>query len=285
MLTPIQHKIDFAVLFKVRGANPNGDPLNGNRPRTTYDRLGEVSDVCLKRKMRDRLQERGENIFVQADDRRVDEHRSLRARAEAKLGKDIAHESVLPACEAWYDVRAFGQILAFTGTKKGSRKKGAEATLEADGVSIPIRGPVSVHAAFSVAPVDVASIQITKSVNLEGDGTKRGPDTMGMKHRVEGAAHYLFFGAINPQLAERTRFSDADADKLKEILPRLFENDASSARPEGSMQVVNVFWWKHASKAGQYSSARVHGSLRVRPDGTWELEQLDGLQPEVISGF
>jgi CRISPR-associated protein Csd2 len=140
------------------------------------------------------------------------------------------------------------------------------------------------QSAFSIEPVDVTSTQITKSVNSEGDGTKRGADTMGMKHRVD-AGVYVFYGSMNPQLAERTGFSDEDAEAIKQVLPKLFENDASSARPEGSMEVAKVIWWKHNSKAGQYSSAKVHRSLSVTPDGSVSLASLDGLSPEIIDGF
>ena len=68
----LQHKIDFAVILRVKNANPNGDPLNGNRPRTDYENKGEITDVCIKRKIRDRLLEKGHLIFVQSDDRKVD---------------------------------------------------------------------------------------------------------------------------------------------------------------------------------------------------------------------
>lgn len=131
----------------------------------------------------------------------------------------------------------------------------------------------------------MTSTQITKSVSGEGDGTKRSSDTMGMKHRVDSGI-YVFKGSMNPQLAERTGFSDADAAALKDVLPKLFENDASSARPEGSMEVLKVFWWQHNSKGGQYSSAKVHQTLQeVKSDGSFELATLDGLTPEVIDGF
>lgn len=79
----LDHKIDFALVFTVRNANCNGDPLDGNRPRTTLDGHGEVSDVCLKRKVRNRLLDEGAPIFVQSDDRRVDEYRSLKDRADS----------------------------------------------------------------------------------------------------------------------------------------------------------------------------------------------------------
>lgn len=286
-MTTLQNKIDFALVLRVRHANPNGDPLNGNRPRTDYDGLGEITDVCLKRKLRDRLQEHGEAIFVQSDDRKVDGETSLRNRAESEtngLGKKAfgkgskKEETAKAACAKWFDVRAFGQVFAFG--KDG----------DASGVSIPVRGPLTIHSAFSKEPVSITSTQITKSVSGEGDGSKRGPDTMGMKHRVDGGI-YECYGSINPQLSERTGFTDADANVIKSLLPRLFENDASSARPEGSMQIVKVIWWRHSSRAGQYSSAKVHDSLRklLRADGTFgEIElgrALADLEPEIIDGF
>jgi CRISPR-associated protein Csd2 len=83
----------------------------------------------------------------------------------------------------------------------------------------------------------------------------------------------------------QSAFSDDDANLIKCILPKLFENDASSARPEGSMAVKKVIWWQHNCKSGQYSSARVHRTLTVSPDGSYQLENLEGLAPEEIDGF
>src|SRR6266542_6164248 len=82
-MSVLQNKIDFAAVLRVKHANPNGDPLNGNRPRTDYNGNGEISDVCLKRKLRDRLMEAGQNIFIQSSDRRNDPMKSLRERAES----------------------------------------------------------------------------------------------------------------------------------------------------------------------------------------------------------
>jgi CRISPR-associated protein Csd2 len=280
-MSVLEKKIDFAVVIRVKHANPNGDPLNGNRPRTDYNGFGEITDVCLKRKMRDRLQDAGHGIFVQSDDRKNDEAKSLRERAEKLLGNKFgSSETAKLACAQWLDVRAFGQLFALP--KKGKAKGGDE---DGDtGLSIPIRGPVTLQSAFSVAPVEVTSTQITKSVNSDGDGSKRGADTMGMKHRVD-AGVYVFYGSMNPQLAERTGFNNEDAAAIKGVLPKLFENDASSARPEGSMEVLKVVWWEHASKAGQYSSAKVHRSLSVEADGGISVAPLAGLQPEIIDGF
>jgi len=280
-MSVLTNKIDFALIFSVKNANPNGDPLNGNRPRTDYDGFGEVSDVCIKRKIRDRLQDAGESIFVQSDEKKTDSMPSLKVRAESSeygLGKDAfnvkkttAEEAARLANQKWIDVRSFGQLFAFKSENK-------------DGVSIPIRGPVSVQSAFSVEPVSITSTQITKSVSGEGDGSKKSSDTMGMKHRVDNGI-YVVFGGMTPQLADRTGFSDEDADKIKSILPKLFEGDASSARPEGSMAVKKVIWWRHSSKSGQYSSAKVHGSLKVTTDGNYKIEHLEGLKPEEIDGF
>lgn len=288
-MSTLQNKIDFALVLRVKNANPNGDPLNGNRPRTDYGGFGEITDVCIKRKLRDRLQEAGQCIFVQSDDRKVDAETSLRNRAESDkngLGKDNWNlkktkkdDAAKKACVKWFDVRAFGQVFAFS---KGKDKDKEE---DANGVSIPVRGPVTVQSAFSKAPVSITSTQITKSVNGEGDGSKRTPDTMGMKHRIDGTSIYECYGSINPQLAQKTGFSDADAEIFKSVLPRLFENDASSARPDGSMEVVKVIWWKHNSNVGQYSSAKVHRSLTVNADGSISVESLDGLVPEIIDGF
>lgn len=287
----LKNKIDFAIVFSVKGANPNGDPLNGNCPRTNYEGLGELSDVCIKRKIRNRLMEmkndKGKylyDVFVQSDDNKLDDYPSLRVRAEGELKKDqwknekIFREAV---CKKWIDVRAFGQVFAYGSDKKG------------EGVSVGIRGPVSIHSAFSVTPVSVSSIQITKSVSGEGDGTKKASDTMGMKHRVDHGV-YVSYGAINPQLASKTWFKDEDATAIKNALEHLFDNDASSSRPEGSMEVVAVYWWQHNNPSGQYSSAVVHRSLNVAPkegvndpkkidDYSIKLKSLSGLTPTIFN--
>lgn len=294
-MSTLQNKIDFAVILRVKNANPNGDPLNGNRPRTDYSNFGEMSDVSIKRKIRDRLLERwindgkkddGNMIFVQSDDRRADDAKSLRARAEVGLGKELGSDKTAElSCKKWLDVRTFGQLFALKSNKKAGKKKEDGSDEEGDtGVSIGIRGPVTVQSAFSVEPIDISSLQITKSVSGEGDGTKRGSDTMGMKHRVDQGI-YRFFGSMNPQLAEKTGFTDTDADALKQVLPKLFENDEAAARPAGSMEVLKVIWWKHNCKAGQHSSAKVHRTLTVNTDGSYELANLDGLKPEEIEGF
>jgi CRISPR-associated protein Csd2 len=281
------NKVDFAVIISVKKANPNGDPLNGNRPRENYDGYGEISDVCIKRKIRNRLQDMGHEIFVQSDERRTDGFRSLKDRADGcselkKAGKD-KEEYAKIACQKWIDVRSFGQVFAF---KKGE---------EDNSVSIGIRGPVSIHSAVSISPIEISSMQITKSVNGETgkDPDKKSPDTMGMKHRVDFGL-YVVYGSINTQLATKTGFSAEDSDLIKKTLITLFENDCSSARPDGSMEVCKVYWWKHSTQMGQHSSAKVHRALQVVPiveipksitDYQISLETLEGLSPEIYDGI
>lgn len=248
-MSELNNKIDFLVLVSAQKANVNGDPINGNRPRQDYDGFGEMSDVCIKRKIRNRMQDLENNIFVQSDDRCDDGFKSLSERASKTIGKvSDEDEYATKACETWLDVRAFGQVFAFKGDNKG--------------VSVGVRGPVSVHQAVSVSPIEVESMQITKSVNSE-TSDKKGSDTMGMKHFVRFGL-YKIKGSINVQLAEKTGFSKEDADILKECLRTLFENDASSARPDGSMEVIKVYWWEHNCKSGQYSSAKVHRLVDVK---------------------
>ena len=283
-MSTLSKKIDFAILISVENANPNGDPLCGNRPREDYDGYGEISDVCLKRKIRNRLIDRNESVFVQSNDHRVDEHKSLKTRAEGceklnavKNGKNTDQDEFARiACEQWIDVRSFGQVFAF--------KK--------DTVSVGVRGPVTISIAKSVSPVDIISMQIVKSVNSE-DTAERASDTMGMKHRVAFGL-YLAKGSINCQLAEKTGFSDEDAEKIKEAMRTLLENDASSARPEGSMEVCALYWWEQEGKTPKYSSAKVQRSLQVtlkegvtKPkrfeDYDVQVTPLDGVTLQILS--
>ncbi|MEG1345911.1 MAG: type I-C CRISPR-associated protein Cas7/Csd2 [Acidaminococcaceae bacterium] len=269
------NKIDFAMVFSVKKANPNGDPLNGNRPRENYAGYGEVSDVCLKRKIRNRLQDMEYDIFVQSEDKNKDGYKSLSERASSTselkaAGKD-KDKYAKEACAKWIDVRSFGQVFAFKSASKG------------DGVSVGVRGPVSIQSAVSLDVIDITSMQITKSVNSEPKDGKSS-DTMGMKHSVDKGV-YVTYGSINHQLAEKTGFSAEDAEAIKQALISLFENDCSAARPDGSMEVLKVVWWKHNCFAGQYSSAKVHRSLTIDKDSyKISVEPLADLAVDIYDG-
>ena len=281
-MSELKGKIDFTLFISVSNANPNGDPLNGNRPRINLDGYGEISDVCIKRKIRNRFQDLGQRIFVQSDDRSDDRYRSLKERAEGceELSKEINKKKKADrdlcariACREWIDVRSFGQVFAFKG----------------DEVSFGVRGPVSIHQAVSLSPVNIISMQITKSVNSEAGKESKASDTMGMKHRI-GFAVYKVMGSVNVQLAEKTGFSQEDAELLKEALKTLFENDASSARPDGSMEVCRMYWWQHNEKTPAVSSGKIQRSFKVNEVEhpmkfedygiTWELDNC--VTPEVF---
>ena len=285
-MSTLENKIDFKVVVSVKNANPNGDPLNGNRPRQNFDGFGEISDVAIKRKIRNRLQDMGERIFVQSQDRTDDGFKSLKDRADAveeleaiiKDKKKDADRYAEVACETFMDTRSFGQVFAFKGSD----------------LSVGVRGPVSIQTAVSLDPIDINSMQITKSVNSV-TGDKKGSDTMGTKHFVDFGV-YVFNGSINVQLAEKTGFTNEDAEKIKEALITLFENDASSARPDGSMAVEKVYWWEHPTKMGKASSAKVHRSVKVekipeidRPrsfdDYKITIEPLEGINFIEIDGL
>lgn len=300
----LSKKIDFVLFVSVKMANPNGDPLNGNRPRTDYGGYGEITAECIKRKIRNRMQDLGYPIFVQSNDRSDDGFTSLSDRAAALIAKKFEEKNLQEdksnkkakkdnkvsrdeyaawTCETWLDVRSFGQVFAFNNKKDK----------DAAGVSVGVRGPISIHQAVSIDPVEVCSYQITKSVNGENKEGKAS-DTMGMKHLIKFGM-YEIKGAINVQLAEKTGFTDNDAEIVKKCLLSLFENDASSARPDGSMEIVKLYWWEHSCKEGQYSSAKVHHSVKVKlkeglsaaqsaDDYDIVINELPGLVPEVLEG-
>lgn len=253
----LNKKIDFTLIFEVKNANPNGDPLNGNRPRVNIEDLGEVSDVCLKRKMRNRLQQMGNNIFVQSQDDADDNFASLADRFSSfakqtnldvsKKTKDL--ESIRKkVCENWIDVRSFGQVFAFNSLS---------------GFSLSTRGAVSIQSAFSVDPIEIETLQITKSVNSDTKDGGKSSDTMGTKHRLNYAL-YRTNGSINTHFAQKNGLTYEDALQIKEALKTLFENDISAARPEGSMRVVKLIWWEHDNLTGEVPSATLFDTVKVR---------------------
>lgn len=245
------NKIDFIMTFTVENANCNGDPLSENIPRMDSNGFGEVSDVCLKRKIRNRFQDNGESIFVQSRERTDDGCTSLEKRyAKNFNSKDTVEFVEKEFTKRWLDVRAFGQVITY------------------DKRSIGIRGPISIGIAKSLDIVNVKHMQITKSVNgMEPKiGKDKSRDTMGMKHFVEFGT-YMVQGAVNSYFAEKTGFDERDLEAFKEALKTIFINDASSARPDGSMEVKEIFWFEHSCKVGNVSSAKIKSLIK------WDREK------------
>lgn len=245
------NKVDFIMTFTVENANGNGDPLAENRPRVDSNGLGEVSDVCLKRKIRNRLQDNKNAIFVQSKERADDGCTSLQKRYEKYFDAKMSDEEVEKGFnEKWLDVRAFGQVITY------------------DKRSIGIRGPISIGIAKSLDPVTIEDMQITKSVNgMEPkNSSDRAADTMGMKHFVEFGT-CMVQGAVNAYFAEKTGFDEKDLEEFKKALKTIFVNDASSARPDGSMEVKEIFWFEHSCKVGNVSSAKIKSLIK------WDKEK------------
>lgn len=272
-MSALKGKIDFVLLVSATKANPNGDPLCENMPRENYEGYGEISDVCIKRKMRNRFQDLGQKIFVQSDDRTDDGYKSLKERADGckELKEEIDKKKKADrdkcaeiACREWFDVRCFGQVFAFKGFD----------------VSVGIRGPVSVHQAISLSPVDIVSMQITKSVNSEPGKESKASDTMGTKHFVEFGL-YKIKGSINCQLAQKTGFSQEDAEIVKEALKTLFENDSSAARPDGSMEVCRLYWWQHNDKTPSVPTAKIHRSVKAEVKSGKAAKSIDDYEISV----
>lgn len=285
----INNKIDFILTVEVQNANPNGDPLAGNMPRTDSKGFGEISDVAIKRKLRNRMQDLGHEIFVIAKDRSIDGFNSLEQRFKSVFpNKSISDEEVeKKSCEKWLDVRSFGQVITYLNK------------------SIGIRGPISIGIAKSLQPVEVVSMQITRSANSmePKNESGRSSDTMGTKHFVEYGV-YVIYGSVNAYFSEKTGFDNNDLNVIKESLLTLFVNDSSSARPEGSMDVKELFWFEHSNKLGNVSSSKIHELLlwdapevnleeqvkysdyHIRLNNE-QLEQIKakGLNVEIIQGY
>ncbi|TDM04009.1 type I-C CRISPR-associated protein Cas7/Csd2 [Macrococcus carouselicus] len=268
----LNNKIDFIVTVTVNNANPNGDPLAGNMPRTDSKGFGEISDVCIKRKIRNRMQDQGYSIFVQSRDRIDDEKNSLEERYTDAIGAKVTDEAAeKEANEKWLDVRSFGQVITYNSK------------------SIGIRGPVSIGIAKSLDPIEITSMQITRSTNgmkPKGDKT-RSSDTMGTKHFVEFGT-YIIYGAVNCFYAEKTGFSKKDLAVIKESLRTLFINDSSSARPEGSMEVKDIYWFTHSSKIGDVSSAKIKSLISYNSDNSMKSTYEDyamGLNEEKLNEY
>lgn len=226
------NKIDFAIVILAQHCNPNGDPLNNNRPRQDYEGHGYITDVCLKHKIRNRLMDFGENILMVENTRVTDGLYSVYARVKEQpsLKKlkdpDLFYKEV---CKIWIDVRTFGQVFAFKDKDTG-------------GVSMGVRGPVSIGDALSLDVIDIIDVGITKSTNLvDTENNQKDSATMGAKYIIDRGV-YVAYGSISTQLASLTGFNEKDAGILKNAMATILENDSSSARPSGSMG-SQLFWW------------------------------------------
>ena len=261
MSEAIKNRYEFVILFDVENGNPNGDPDSGNMPRVDPETgCGLVTDVCLKRKIRNyvetvREDAKGYRIYIKEQ---VPLNRSD-AEALAYLGvnKDLkAAKKDDPAldgkirdfmCQNFFDIRTFGAVM--TTFVKGALNCGQ------------VRGPVQLGFARSIDPILPQEVTITRvSITTEADAEKKGTE-MGRKYIVPYGL-YRAEGYISANLARKvTGFSEEDLDLLWEAILNMFENDRSAAR--GKMAVRELIVFKHASEQGNAPAYKLFDAVHV----------------------
>ncbi|MEE3700262.1 type I-C CRISPR-associated protein Cas7/Csd2 [Mannheimia haemolytica] len=250
----IQNRYEFVFFFDVTNGNPNGDPDAGNMPRLDPETSkGLVTDVCLKRKIRNFIEmsyenEAGYEIYVKEksvlnlQNKRAYEALGIESEAK-KLPKEEAKAREITAwmCKNFFDIRTFGAVMT-TEVNSGQ-----------------VRGPVQLAFAQSIDPIIPLEVSITRmAVTNEKDLEKE--RTMGRKYIVPYAL-YRVHGFISAKLAEKTGFSDEDVQKLWQALQLMFEHDRSAARGEMAARKLVVF--KHDSELGNQPAHKLFDSVKV----------------------
>jgi|SRR5579864_113707 len=257
----VQHRYDFVFLFDCLDGNPNGDPDSDNSPRIDPETCqGLVSDVCLKRKIRDYVfqahtrngeVEHGYDVFVLAghtlESRQRLAYQHLKGEVQPK-GWDTRPADVDKArawmCQNFFDVRAFGAVMSTTEFNCGQ-----------------VRGPVQLTFARSVDRVLSTEHVIARQAFTGEKNVKAGPGTFGRKHTIAYGL-YRSFGFINPVFAEKTGFSENDLSALWVALWSLFELDRSAAR--GLMATRQLVIFKHDSKLGCAPASQLFEMIDIK---------------------
>ena len=261
MSEPIKNRYDFVVLFDVENGNPNGDPDAGNMPRIDPETgYGLVTDVCLKRKIRNYIEDvkedaPGYRIYIKdgvplnrSDNEAV---QALGITGDLKSAKksdpDIDRKLRDFMCENFYDIRTFGAVM--TTFVKGALNCGQ------------VRGPVQLTFARSIDPVVPQEVTITRvAITTEADAEKKGTE-MGRKHIIPYAL-YRAEGFVSANLARKsTGFSEEDLELLWQAILNMFENDHSAAR--GKMAVRDLIIFRHDSELGNAPSYKLFDSVSV----------------------
>jgi CRISPR-associated protein Csd2 len=261
-MSTIENRYDFVFLFDCEDGNPNGDPDSDNSPRFDPETFqGLVSDVCLKRKIRDyvsysitagAIPEKGNGIFVlsgntlESRQRLPFEQLAGEDKIEAK-GKDTKPTDIEKArqwmCKNFFDVRAFGAVMSTTEFNCGQ-----------------VRGPVQITFARSIDRILPTEHTISRQAFTGEKDIKSGTGTLGRKYTIPYGL-YLAHGYINPVFAAKTGFSEDDLALLWKALGNLFEVDRSAAR--GTMSSRGLYIFKHESKLGNAQAQRLFESIKV----------------------
>lgn len=249
-MEPIKNRIDFVYIFDVQDGNPNGDPDAGNLPRVDAETgLGLVTDVCLKRKVRNYVDVAkagmpGYDIFIQEAavlDNRVEEIYATDAVKKEKEKDKRKMTAKTALCEKYYDIRSFGAVIA-TKDKQGQ-----------------VRGPIQLTFARSVDPIFSHTHAITRmAVTKEADKDKE--RTIGRKSTVPYGL-YVAHGFISANLAKQTGFSDEDLTLFWSALENMFDNDRSAAR--GLMSARGLIVFEHSSELGNAPANKLFDRVKV----------------------
>ena len=242
----IQNRYDFVMLFDVENGNPNGDPDAGNSPRVDSEtRYGYITDVCLKRKIRNYVElckagEDGYQILIKPDrylNAKFSDAYAAEGLAKKQKGKNVEDVKIARdyMCRHYFDVRAFGAVMS-TGD---------------DPCGI-VRGPVQINFARSISPVNVKEVTITRQARTTEDRQETGETEMGKKSMIPYAL-YRAEGYISAALANKvTNLSEEDVELLWSAIINMFEHDHSAARGKMSMRKLYVF--KHDNVLGNCPS-------------------------------
>ena len=262
MSAPIKNRYDFVILFDVENGNPNGDPDAGNMPRVDPETgYGLVTDVCLKRKIRNYVETlkedaHGYRIYIKdgtplnrSDNEAIAAlgiKEDLKAAKKADPGIDRKLQQYM--CETYFDIRTFGAVM--TTFVKGALNCGQ------------VRGPVQLTFARSIDPVVPQEVTITRvAITTEADAENKGTE-MGRKHIIPYAL-YRAEGHVSANLARKTTgFSEEDLQLLWQAILNMFENDHSAAR--GKMAVRELIVFKHASELGNAPAYKLFDAVQVQ---------------------
>ena len=250
-MSELKNRIDFVYIFDVQDGNPNGDPDAGNLPRVDAETgMGLVTDVCLKRKVRNYVQTakgqaNGYDIFIKEKavlntliDKAHDD-------SEVKAAKDKTEAARMFMCKNYYDIRTFGAVMS-TGKNAGQ-----------------VRGAIQLTFARSVDTIATAEHSITRmAVATEKEAEKQGGDnrTMGRKATVPYGL-YVCHGFVSANLAKQTGFSEEDLQLFWDALKNMFDVDRSAARGLMSAQKLIVF--KHDSVLGNAPANKLFDLVKV----------------------
>lgn len=292
-MTTIKNRYDFVFLFDVKDGNPNGDPDFDNMPRTDEEtNHGLVTDVCIKRKVRNYVQLLTENnqlesahydIFIREGNvlnTIIDEKKDEIKKTE-KDEKEVGQKGRMKMCEQYFDIRTFGAVMSTGkdevandsneekeegGKEKKSKKKESQKTAQKSikGLGV-VRGPVQLTFARSIDPVDAKSHSITRCCITKESDAKDKNNTIGNKNTISYGL-YRMHGFISATDAAKTKFSEEDKNLLFQAMINAFENDRAAARGEMTPRALIVF--KHDSPLGNARAGQLFDLVKVeKKDG------------------